>query len=211
MERTGLQLPTWISKFCVGPLETNCYLLRGETETWILDPGAEGNRIGQMGSTRPTRIILTHGHPDHWGGADEVFEGLANAEFFYPKEDESLLYQTDIAFLRLLEIAPLRTQGTPIVPPLSMEMDRRFWKLLATPGHTPGHLVLVGEGLLFSGDLLFRGSVGRTDLPGGSFSLLCRSLRAMLDFPDETIVCPGHGPLTTIGAERPFLERLCAL
>jgi glyoxylase-like metal-dependent hydrolase (beta-lactamase superfamily II) len=211
MELTGLLLPAWITKLLVGPLETNSYILSGEKETWILDPGAEGNRIVQIGSASPARIILTHGHADHWGGVDEVFQGLANAELLYPKEDESLLYQADISLLRLLEIAPLRTQGTPITPPLFLEMDRQRWKLQATPGHTPGHMVLVGEGLLFSGDLLFRGGVGRTDLPGGSFSLLCQSLRAMLDFPDEMIVCPGHGPLTTIGAERLFLESLCAL
>jgi hydroxyacylglutathione hydrolase len=211
MEDTGLPLPAWITKLSVGPLQTNSYILSGEKETWILDPGAEGNRIAQIVSVSPARIILTHGHPDHWGGVDELFRGLANVEFLYPREDESLLYQADIPLLRLLEISPLRTQGTPISPPLFLEMDRQHWKLLATPGHTPGHMVLVGEGLLFSGDLLFQGGVGRTDLPGGSFSLLCQSLRAMLDLPDEMIVCPGHGALTTIGAERFFLENLCAL
>lgn len=211
MGSTGLLLPAWITKLCVGLHQTNSYILNGEKETWILDPGAEGNRIAQIGSASPARIILTHGHPDHWGGVDELFRGLANVELLYPKEDESLLYQADISILRLLEIAPLRTRGTTITPPLFLEMNGQRWKLQATPGHTPGHMVLVGEGLLFSGDLLFKSGVGRTDLPGGSFSLLCQSLREMLDFPDEMIVCPGHGPLTTIGAERPFLESLCAL
>jgi hydroxyacylglutathione hydrolase len=211
MEGTSLLLPAWITKLCVGHHQTNSYILNGEKETWILDPGAEGNRIVQSCSTPPTRIILTHGHPDHWGGVDEVFQASARVEFIYPKEDESLLYQADISILRLLEISPLGTQGTPISPPLFLEMDRQHWKLLATPGHTPGHLVLVGEGLLFSGDLLFHRGVGRTDLPGGSFSLLRQSLRTVLDFPDDMIVCPGHGPLTTIGAERPSLESLCAL
>lgn len=201
----------------VGPFETNCYLYWDETsgDGVVIDPGGdEALIIGQIESLgmTPRGILLTHGHGDHiaavapvkthfdlplWVGAGEE-ELLAN-----PSANVSAFY------------------GQPIVAPAPDHLVRDEelvsigavnLRVLATPGHSPGGVCYLdeSEGLLFCGDTLFYGSVGRTDFPGCSHQALIRSINdKIMKLPDSIVCYPGHGPATTVGAERvnnPFLK-----
>lgn len=163
-------------------------------------------------------LLVTHGHVDHVGGAGALETATGTITYIHPDDD----------YLSLDPAAQVRALFGSLVPgsyepavhrkPLShgvsVEVGGMIFDVRHTPGHTPGHCCfhLGSEGWLFSGDQLFAGSVGRTDLPGGSTAALMQSMRdRVLDLPDETRVLPGHGPETTIGRERltnPFLRSL---
>jgi len=204
-----------IQTFVVGPLQNNCYLLADEASgrAAVIDPGLQCEPVLEAvraGGLRLECVILTHAHFDHVCGI-----GLFSAAGAV----EVLLHPDD---LPLLGTAPetARFFGYAIPAPpnpsrLVREGDRirvggATLTVLETPGHTPGGIsLLVGESV-FVGDTLFAGSVGRTDLKGGSSATLIRSIRTkLLGLPDGTAVYPGHGPATSIGAERrdnPFLQ-----
>jgi len=197
----------------VGPWETNCYLVtpKGGEESMIIDPGAEPERIlSQVRGLNVRYIINTHGHSDHIG-ANRAIKEVSGAKILihrddasmltYPRENLSLLWSQEITSPpadRLLE------GGEKI------RLDGISWKVIHTPGHSPGGISLLGDNWLFSGDTLFARSVGRTDLPGSSWEVLLESIREkFLTLDDQVIVYPGHGPSTTIGEERrwnPFLK-----
>jgi len=204
-----------IQTFVVGPLQNNCYLLTDESSgrAAVIDPGLQCEPVLEAvraGGLHLECVILTHAHFDHVCGI-----GLFTAA----GASEVLLHPDD---LPLLGTAPetARFFGYAIPAPpnpsrLVREGDRirvggATLAVLETPGHTPGGIsLLIGESV-FVGDTLFAGSVGRTDLAGGSSATLIRSIRTkLLGLPDGTVVYPGHGPATTIGAERrdnPFLQ-----
>jgi len=197
----------------VGPWETNCYLVtpKGGEESMIIDPGAEPERIlSQLRGLNVRYIINTHGHSDHIG-ANRAIKEVSGAKILihrddasmltYPRENLSLLWSQEITSPpadRLLE------GGEKI------RLDGISWKVIHTPGHSPGGISLLGDNWLFSGDTLFARSVGRTDLPRASWEILLESIRKnFLTLDDHVIVYPGHGPSTTIGEERrwnPFLQ-----
>ncbi|UCH77407.1 MAG: MBL fold metallo-hydrolase [Candidatus Coatesbacteria bacterium] len=188
-----------IETVTVGPLTTNCYLAVAAGRVVIVDPGAQARKVIAAVADRPVEaVFLTHGHSDHAGAVDEVVSATG-APWFVSAADEALAANY------------VRT------PPHRLFQDGdqiRFgtitWEVLATPGHTPGSVCFRGPGVLFSGDTLFAGGVGRTDLPGGSTEELFASLRdRILKLPDDTAVYPGHGPATTVGRERetnPYVE-----
>lgn len=198
----------------VGPLETNCYLVYcGETrDCLIIDPGAEPEKIIKAikeNNLHPIALINTHGHVDHIGANLEI-KNKFGLPLYLHQADLNLLQQAHKGELSFF------IQAKPSPPPdefledgQEIEFGHCKLKVIHTPGHTPGSVSLYGEGLLFSGDTLFNGGVGRTDLPGGDWSELQKSLKEkILSLPDETEVLPGHGPMTTIGrekAENPFL------
>jgi len=204
-----------IKRLEVGPFASNCYIVASEKnkEGMIIDPGDEAGRI--MDEVRSTgldikMIVMTHGHIDHTAALKEVQEATGAAVAIHKDEVKILNNKFVSIFLGMRHRTPpkadrLLKDGDVISV---REMD---FKVIHTPGHTPGGICLLGEGVLFSGDTLFNCSVGRSDIPtsGGSHQQLIDSIKEKLLALDDGIkVYPGHGPETTIGAERrgnPFL------
>jgi hydroxyacylglutathione hydrolase len=197
----------------VGAFEVNCVLLWGEEATaWVVDPGGNAAAIAAELRRRhltPALVVLTHGHIDHIAALDEL---LAAG----PLPVHMHLADARWAFTPFNRLPPyLRVPARP--PTLAGTGDGAVLsaggltaRVLHTPGHSPGSICLhfAADNLLLSGDTLFRGSAGRTDLPGGDGAALARSLKRLAGLPEETRVIPGHGPATTIGAEKranPFL------
>ncbi|RJQ41831.1 MAG: MBL fold metallo-hydrolase [Gaiellales bacterium] len=201
----------------VGPLQGNCYTIYDDEsrEGIVIDPGEDGmiiNEVISRNGIRVAAILLTHGHSDHLGAAAEVasatgaaIHGSAEARAVLSDPDSYVLFPGMPEF-DAADVGVVLAGGEKLdFGPVSVEV-------IATPGHTPGSLTYHAYGGLFCGDLLFSGSVGRTDLPGGSFEELAASVKKlMMRFPDDTIVYPGHGNATTIGGEKqgnPFLADL---
>ena len=199
----------------VGPLETNCYLIYCEEslECAVMDPGAQPEKIIQSIAAlnlKPVVLINTHGHVDHVGGNKDIIE----------KYDIPLvMHEADAPMLNsILQSGLGLFLGAKNSPPPDrfladgdeVKFGRVTLKTLYTPGHSPGSLSFVHGGFLFSGDTLFCGGVGRTDLPGGSWQDLMASIQnKILTLPDDTVVLPGHGPHSTVGQERsenPFIQ-----
>jgi hydroxyacylglutathione hydrolase len=202
----------------VGPLQCNCSIIGDEAskEAIVLDPGddiedvMEALRRHQL---QVKQIVITHAHIDHVGGAMKL-KRLTGAPI--------LINQNDYALLKMLDVQAgwvgMRPPGQVAVDSSIGEGDKvragsLSGSILHTPGHTEGSICVYfrADKMLFAGDTLFAGSIGRTDLPGGSYEKIMASLHGpVLSLPDDTIVVPGHGPLTTIGDERetnPFLLR----
>lgn len=184
-----------LKKLVVGPLETNCYILaaRAGGEAVVIDPGEEGERILEAlkeDGLKLKYIINTHGHFDHVGADAYLKEATRAAICLHP---DDALVKPDIV---LTDGQFLEIEGISIT-------------IIETPGHSGGSVSLLVDGKLFTGDLLFSGSVGRMDLPGGSFEALSDSLRKISSLPKETEVYPGHGPETTLGQEKrtnPYMQ-----
>ena len=205
-----------VKKLVVGPLATNCYIIGSESskEGMIIDPGAEANQI--LSSVKDTGldikfIVLTHSHIDHIGALKEVKEATGAEVAIHTDDAQTLKVQEP-------SLGAMFGLSYPSPPPPdrllgdgeSIDIGDLRFSVLHTPGHTPGGICLLGEGIVFSGDTLFNYGVGRADLPGGSYSQLMDSISTkLMTLPDTTIVYPGHGPDTTIGTERqgnPFLR-----
>jgi hydroxyacylglutathione hydrolase len=202
----------------VGPLQCNCSIIGDETthEAMVIDPGDDIEdivAIVDQHKLQVKQIVITHAHIDHVGGAMKL-RARTGAPI--------LLNQNDLALLKMLDV---QASWLGMRPPGAVEIEADLKdgetvtagglsaNVLHTPGHTEGSVCLYfpAQKLLIAGDTLFARSIGRTDLPGGSFQKIMRSLHErVLTLPDETAVIPGHGPVTTIGEEReenPFLNR----
>jgi hydroxyacylglutathione hydrolase len=202
----------------VGPLACNCSVIGDDAsrEAMVIDPGDNIDEVMALitkHSLKVRQIVITHAHIDHVGGAMKLRQ-LTGAPI--------LLNQNDQALLKMLDV---QATWIGVAPPGKVEIDQSVTtgdalkvgsieaSVLHTPGHTEGSVCLYfpAEQKLIAGDTLFAGSIGRTDLPGGDFKKIIRSLHEkLLSLPDETVVVPGHGQLTTIGEEResnPFLQQ----
>jgi hydroxyacylglutathione hydrolase len=192
----------------VGALETNCFLVY-DPETFacaVVDPGSEPEKIFPLiteEGLRPVVLINTHGHVDHIG-ANRAIKDKFHVPLLIHAGDKDILTKTQSLELSLL----LNAQDSPPADKFIADGDvikigRGGLRVLHTPGHTPGSVSLLGDGFLLSGDTLFFEGVGRTDLPGGNQAHLERSIREkIMTLPDDIVVLPGHGPLTTVGQER---------
>lgn len=204
-----------VRKFVLGYLTTNCYVVSCpvEKEAIVIDPGGEVesllNYLHQEGLSLKY-IVNTHGHGDHIQGNGQLKEATG-AKIAIHERDQAMLKKPAKNLSRYTG----KDFASPPADLLLAEGDSVRWgkeslEVIHTPGHTPGGISLVGNGLAFTGDTLFAGSVGRSDLPGGSMTDLLTSIREkLLVLPPETRVLPGHGPETTIGAEKesnPFLR-----
>lgn len=185
-----------VSSICLGPLATNTYLVETGDACVLIDPAEDSEALRSfLDGASVDAVVLTHGHFDHIGGAWACDDAkvmmhaadLPYVEHFFPDHgpiDRSL------------------QEGDEILAGL---------KVLHTPGHSPGSIVLMADGVLFTGDLLFAGSIGRTDLPGGSAREMEASLRRVVRLPGDPRVYPGHGDATSLGKERatnPFLATM---
>ena len=197
-----------IRTFVTGPLETNTYVVgdRISGEAAVIDPGGEAGEIADFlkkERLRPLYIINTHGHFDHVSG-NKALKKLTGAPI--------LIYESDAPMLgmaaKAAEIFLLQAENSPAPDRLlenrqEIRLGRELLTVEHTPGHSPGGITLVGEGAAFCGDLVFYGSVGRTDLPGGSEKILLQSIRrVIMALPDNTVLYTGHGPETTVGQEK---------
>jgi glyoxylase-like metal-dependent hydrolase (beta-lactamase superfamily II) len=201
-----------LEKFEVGMLQTNCYLAGDEKagRAFVIDPGGDEARIARRMKERGLEIagiLLTHAHFDHALGAWALKELVGGEIYMHPK-DEPLLHDRMVG-LGAVPGGASKTSGYRVDKLLKegdrLEAGALRLEVLETPGHTPGHVSLYcrDERLVFVGDLLFAGSIGRTDFPGGSFEQLLRSVREKI-FPldGNTAVWPGHGPETTVEREK---------
>jgi hydroxyacylglutathione hydrolase len=203
-------------RLTVGPFEENCYLVVDEEtrRAALVDPGDEASRIVRMvrdSGAELEAIWLTHAHIDHIGALAAVKRVWTNVPVFLHPADEPLFAagERQAAFYGLTFEQPA-PPDRPFADGDRARVGRLEFEVLHTPGHAPGLVVLHGHGIVLAGDLLFAGSIGRTDLPLANPAEMEASLaRVMRELPDETVVHPGHGPSTTMGRERatnPFLN-----
>lgn len=205
------------TQLALGPIETNGYILESETkEAVIFDPGDEGEKIIRFIRERrlkPLAILLTHAHFDHIGAVDVVRDHFRVPVYLHQKEADWLWDPDKNASSGFPLIAPVKTRPADhlLAGEAPLNLGPFAFQVLETPGHSPGSVsyYLKEAGAVFSGDALFYGSIGRTDLYGGDQALLLESIRTKLfALPDDTVVLPGHGLTTTIRHEKatnPFL------
>jgi hydroxyacylglutathione hydrolase len=205
-----------VDTYALGPIQTNCYVVRrerGTAEAAVVDPGADAAQLrlelARMATTC-TAILITHGHYDHLGGVADLAEGTG-APVYMPEGERQTLEQ-------FRDFAPAAFPGRPWTPDTLLDGGEAVtvagieFEVVSIPGHSPAHIAYYTDGHLFSGDLLFAGSVGRVDIPGADWDTLLDSVRTLADtYERDTVVYPGHGPTTTLGREldrNPFLAEL---
>jgi hydroxyacylglutathione hydrolase len=211
-------VPPLVDQLPLGPLETNCYVVRAShaaQEAVVVDPSGSATelrlQLAALGA-RCVAILVTHAHFDHILGLADLAEGTG-APVHAPEAEVVAIEHPD-------GFTPAGLSVRPWTPEIllsggeALELAGVTFEVHAVSGHSPGHLAYAIAGGLLSGDVLFAGSVGRTDLPGGDWTTLLGSIRHLVEsFPPDTVVYPGHGPTTTLGAElarNPFLGELRA-
>ena len=202
-----------VERHTVTQAQSNCYVVRAErgaSEAAVIDPGGGAAELRldlARAGTRATAILVTHGDYDHVGAVAELAEGTG-AEVYFPDGEQERMEMNRQWAVSIPEFTiDVLLQGDETFEAAGIE-----WQTVSIPGHSPAHVAFHADGCLFSGDLLFAGSVGRVDLPGADWETLLTSVRTLTErYPEDTIVYPGHGPRTTLGAElerNPFLAEL---
>ena len=207
-----------VDQLSLGPIGTNSYVIRSEPaarEAVVVDPSGSEDELRSVLAELEARcvaILLTHGHWDHLVGVADLAD-IAGAPVYMAEGERSLLEDPNRFTppgLTVRAYSPdILLNGGETIEIAGLSFD-----VLSVPGHSPAHLAYHADGILFSGDVLFAGSVGRTDFPGSDWNVLVASIRSLMDaLPADTVVYPGHGPATTLGdelARNPFLAELRA-
>jgi glyoxylase-like metal-dependent hydrolase (beta-lactamase superfamily II) len=208
-----------VDRFELGPVGTNCYVVRagsGAPEAVVIDPGASAAELRlelARVNAACAAILITHCHWDHLGGVADLAEGTGAPVYMAALEKDVLERPHEYDQRAPITIRPHEVD-VELAGDETIDVGGISFQVVEVPGHSPAHIAYHSDGCLFSGDVLFAGSVGRTDLPGASWDTLVESIRTLMDrYPPETIVYSGHGPPTTLGAElqrNPFLAELRA-
>ena len=208
-----------VDRYVLGAAQENCYVVRTDhraSEAVVVDPGdaaAELRLELARAGTRCAAILVTHCHYDHIGAVAELAEGTG-APVYMSRLEAQVLASPDDFYAALGVHVPPYEADVLLDGDETLELAGIELQTLLVPGHSPAHLAYYTDGCLFSGDVVFAGGVGRTDLQGGDWDALLESIRTLVErFPPETVVYPGHGPRTTLGAElgrNPFLAELRA-
>lgn len=207
-----------VDQLPLGPMGTNCYVVRAETsseEAVVVDPSGDAAdlrlTLARLG-TRCAGILVTHGHWDHLLGVADLAEGTGT--LVHMPEGERQLLENPEPFTPAGIALRAYTPDVLLEGGETIEVAGIAFDVYAVPGHSPAHVAYHADGCLFSGDVLFAGSVGRTDIPGADWEVLMASIRLLVEtLPPETVVYPGHGGSTTLGdelARNPFLAELRA-
>jgi hydroxyacylglutathione hydrolase len=205
-----------VLQLSLGPIGTNCFLVRSgpdSADAVVIDPGADAagidRALAETGAVCAA-ILLTHSHYDHFGALAELAE-RTGAPVWLPEGELDVFRHPD-RFFPGFGVPAYAGNAMLLSGGETVEAAGVSFQVRHVPGHSPGHVAYYADGHLFSGDVLFHGSVGRTDLPFGDWDTLLESIRSLADaYPPETVVHSGHGPDTTLGAElarNPFLAEL---
>jgi hydroxyacylglutathione hydrolase len=205
-----------IRQLPLGPIQTNCYLAACDQtgKAAVIDPAWDGAAIVQIAGREGwtiSHILLTHSHFDHVGGLAAVKE-MTGAPLYVHPDARPLLEKSPLLVAQYgYEIDPPPPPDHLLAEGQTITVGQVVFKVMYTPGHAPGHVCFYAaeEGVIFDGDVLFGNGIGRWDLEGGDYDVLMASIEdKLMTLPDETRVLSGHGPATTIGAERPFIRYL---
>ena len=201
-----------IHSFVTGPLRTNTYLVADGGQCWIVDPGGDPSEIVECIrrlELTPAKILLTHGHGDHIAGAGRLKDAFDGLPLACPAGDEHMLSDPQMNLSEPFGFALTAPPADELLRPgQDLTLGESLWRVLDTSGHTPGGVSFycAAEAVVIVGDTLFAAGIGRTDIPGASAGRLIGNIRENLfSLPATTRVLAGHGPETTIGAEKPYL------
>ncbi|MCI5721656.1 MAG: MBL fold metallo-hydrolase [Firmicutes bacterium] len=199
-----------VKKFITGPVQANTYLVYDETKDgFVVDPGAYNAQLNQMIEQEGINlkyIVLTHGHADHIGGVESVLKLCPDAKIIAHRLEEEMLTKPELNISVEIYGKPIVIKTDIFVDDMdSVKCGNMELVFMHTPGHSVGGMCILCDGCIFSGDTLFRASIGRTDFEGGSFPQIVKSIKEKLFvFPDNTLVYPGHMSETTIGYEKEY-------
>ncbi|MGN0733455.1 MAG: MBL fold metallo-hydrolase [Emergencia sp.] len=199
-----------VKKFITGPVQANTYLVYDDTKDgFVVDPGAYNAQLNQMIEQEGINlkyIVLTHGHADHIGGVESVLKLCPDAKIIAHKLEEEMLTKPELNISVEIYGKPIIIKTDIFVDDMdSVKCGNMELVFMHTPGHSVGGMCILCDGCIFSGDTLFRASIGRTDFEGGSFPQIIKSIKEKLFvFPDNTLVYPGHMSETTIGYEKEY-------